>query len=290
MGYSQSPLRYPGGKSRFSRLLATFIQMNNVQDGIYVEPYAGGAGAGLNLLFSEYVDSIILNDADRMIYLFWKALLQDTEKFIDLINKTPVSIDERQRQKRIFLNDEVATITEQAFSTFYLNRCNRSGILNGGPIGGNSQTGEWRLDARFNKKELIRRIEKIADYRSRITIYNFDAVQFMRQIVSPLGTSGKRLLVYLDPPYYSKGDQLYLNYYDAAGHAALAEYIMKQTSFKWIVSYDDVPEIRELYSSMDVRKISLYYSAQIKRVGSEVIIFSPNSIAPDASQALVATA
>ncbi len=289
MGNSQSPLRYPGGKSRFSRLLASFIQSNDIQDGVYVEPYAGGAGAGLNLLFSEYVDSIVLNDADRMIYLFWKAILNDTEEFICLVERTLVSVEEWQRQKKIFLKEEAATKTEQGFSTFYLNRCNRSGILNGGLIGGKSQTGKWRLDARFNKKELIRRIEKIAEYKARISIYNFDAIQFMKRIASPLGISGKRLLVYLDPPYFSKGDQLYLNYYDAAGHAKLSKYILKQTAFKWIISYDDTPEIRELYSGMDVQEVSLYYSANVKRVGSEVIIFNPNSIAPDVSQDLVAT-
>ena len=55
MGITHSPLRYPGGKSILSPLLGNFIEINNLLDGIYIEPYAGGAGAALKLLFSEYV-------------------------------------------------------------------------------------------------------------------------------------------------------------------------------------------------------------------------------------------
>lgn len=283
MGYTQSPLRYPGGKSSFTRLLAEFIELNNLQDGVYVEPYAGGAGAGLNLLFSERVNNIIINDADRFIYLFWKSILFDTEKFIKLINDTPISIDEWQRRKQILENVQSHSELEIAFSIFYLNRCNRSGILNAGPIGGHSQNGRWRLDARFNKKELIRKIEKIALFNSRIAIYNLDAIEFIEQCVLPLAVPNNRLLVYLDPPYYSKGDQLYLNYYTAEDHVTLAEFINVQFGFKWIISYDNVPQINQLYSERAINVFPLYYFAHSAKVGSEVVIYCPNCVIPDNS-------
>jgi len=283
MGYIQSPLRYPGGKSRFTRLLAEFIELNNLQDGVYVEPYAGGAGAGLNLLFSERVNNIIINDADKFIYLFWKSILFDTERFIKLINDTPISIDEWQRRKQILKNVQSHSKLEIAFSIFYLNRCNRSGILNAGPIGGHSQNGRWRLDARFNKKELIRRIEKIALFNSRIAIYNLDAIEFIEQCVLPLAVPNNRLLVYLDPPYYSKGDQLYLNYYTAEDHVTLAEFINVQFGFKWIISYDNVPQINQLYSERAINVFPLYYFAHSAKVGSEVVIYCPNCVIPDNS-------
>ncbi len=281
MGYTQSPLRYPGGKSSFTRLLAEFIELNNLQDGVYVEPYAGGAGAGLNLLFSERVNNIIINDADRFIYLFWKSILLDTERFIKLINDTPVSFDEWQRRKQIIKSAQSHSEIEVAFSTFYLNRCNRSGILNAGPIGGKSQTGTWHLDARFNKESLIKKIEKIALYNSRISIYNLDAIEFMERYILPLTVTNNRLMVYLDPPYYSKGDRLYLNYYTADDHVKLAEFINRQYGFKWIVSYDDVPQIRQLYSDNVINEVSLYYSAHRTKIGSEVIIYSPECVIPD---------
>ena len=283
MGYTQSPLRYPGGKSSFSRLLAEFIELNNLQDGIYVEPYAGGAGAGLNLLFSEHVNRLIINDADRSLYLFWKSLLFETERFIKLINDTPLSIDEWQRRKKIINSAQSHSELEVAFSTFYLNRCNRSGILNAGPIGGKSQTGTWRLDARFNKESLIKKIEKIAPYSSRISIYNLDAIEFMEQYVLPLSETNNRLLVYLDPPYYSKGDRLYLNYYTIEDHVKLAEFINGQHTFKWIVSYDNIPQIRQLYSERATNIVSLNYFAHSAKIGSEVIIYCPDCVIPDTS-------
>lgn len=281
MGYTQSPLRYPGGKSSFSRLLAEFIELNNLQGGTYVEPYAGGAGAGLNLLFSDRVNDIIINDADLFIYLFWKSILFDTERFIKLINDTPLSIDQWQRQRKILEDTQSCSELEIAFSAFYLNRCNRSGILNAGPIGGKLQTGKWRLDARFNKKKLIRRIEKIALYSSRICIHNLDAIEFIKQRVLPLATPKNRLTVYLDPPYYSKGAQLYLNHYTAEDHVVLADFINEQYGFKWIVSYDNVPEIKQLYSGREIREFCLYYSAHSIKVGSEVIIFCPDCVLPN---------
>lgn len=281
MGYTQSPLRYPGGKSSFSRLLAEFIELNNLQDGVYVEPYAGGAGAGLNLLFSERVNNIIINDADRFIYLLWKSILFDTERFIKLINDTPISIDEWQRRRQILQSAQSYPELEIAFSTFYLNRCNRSGILYAGPIGGQSQTGKWRLDARFNKKELIRRMGKIALFNSRISVYNLDAIEFIEQCVLPLAVPNNRLLVYLDPPYYSKGDQLYLNYYAAEDHVTLAEFINAQVGFKWIISYDNVPQVRQLYGERATSVFFLYYSAHSAKVGSEVVIYCPNCVHPD---------
>jgi DNA adenine methylase len=176
MGYTRSPLRYPGGKSRFSKFLAKYIELNNLLDGIYTEPYAGGAGAGLYLLFSEYVNRIILNDADRMVYMFWKSVLYNTESFIKLINDVPVNLKEWKVQKQIMNNIESYSELEVAFSTFYLNRCNRSGILNAGPIGGHSQNSAWHIDARYNKRELIKRIEKIALFNSRISIHNLDRI------------------------------------------------------------------------------------------------------------------
>jgi len=237
----------------------------------------------LYLLFSEYVDSIILNDADRTIYLFWKSLLDDTERFIKLINDTPVTIEQWRKQKQILNSAQSHSELEVAFATFYLNRCNRSGILNAGPIGGQSQNGRWRIDARFNKRELIRRIEKIALFSSRINIYNLDAIDFIERHIHPLVAQGNRLLAYLDPPYYSKGDQLYLNYYTLGDHVKLSEFINRQSGFKWIVSYDDVPQIRQLYSGNVINVVSLYYSAHKVKVGNELIIFSPNSVAPDVS-------
>ncbi len=281
MGITHSPLRYPGGKSILSPLLGSFIETNNLLDGIYIEAYAGGAGAALKLLFSEFVSQIVLNDADESVYLFWYAIVNHTEDFLKLISDTPVTIEEWKRQRYIFGNPSCFDPVQVGFSTFFLNRCNRSGILYAGPIGGQSQSGDWRLDVRFNKISLIKRIEKIALYKSRISIYNEDALLFLEKHVKALSEENEKILVYLDPPYYSKGSQLYLNYYGHDDHVALSTYIINQNGYKWILSYDDVPEIRKLYDGLIRTVFSLNYSVYKARAGKEMIIYCPGSNIPN---------
>ena len=281
MGITHSPLRYPGGKSVLSALLGSFIETNNLLDGIYVEAYAGGAGAALKLLFSEFVSQIVLNDADESVYLFWYAIVNHTEDFLKLIGDTPVTIEEWRRQRYIFGNPSCFDLVQVGFSTFFLNRCNRSGILYAGPIGGQSQSGDWRLDVRFNKISLIKRIERIALYKSRISIYNEDALLFLEKHVKVLSEENAKILVYVDPPYYSKGSQLYLNYYSHDDHVALSTYIINQNDYKWILSYDDVPEIRKLYDGLIRTVFSLNYSVYKARAGKEMIIYCPDSNIPN---------
>lgn len=274
MEYINSPLRYPGGKGRLSHFLDALITVNHLQDGIYAEPYAGGAGAALALLLSERVGHIFINDVDSRIIAFWNAILQHTHRFLRKLTKTPITIDEWVKQRCIYLNPKKHSQFKVGFATFYLNRCNRSGILtNAGPIGGNAQSGRWRIDARFNKAELSRRITRIALYKERISVSNMDAIDFLRKSIINRSLA-KRTLVYLDPPYYVKGKRLYLNYYQHDDHAALAKFIRKQTSFKWILSYDNVPEIRKLYSGMNLLSFDWRYSAHTVKVGSELLIYN----------------
>src|SRR5205085_8500356 len=98
-------------------------------------------------------------------------------------------------------------------------RTNRSGIIAGGVIGGQDQTGRWLIDARFNKTELVARIRRIARYRSRINLYQMDALAFTKQVVPNLGP---KTFAFYDPPYIENGEDLYLNDYDLAGHRQLA--------------------------------------------------------------------
>ncbi len=280
MQIANSPLRYPGGKAVLSDFLADVLAVNGLQDGTYVEPYAGGSGAALNLLFAEHVQRIILNDADPCIFAFWNSILNLKDNFINRIQKTPVTIEEWKRQREIYKNHTNHSQIKVAFATFYLNRCNRSGIIvNGGPVGGFEQTGKWKLDARYNKDELIRRIEKIYLYRDRIDVYNMDAIEFLKHVVCQFAALDN-MLVYLDPPYYVKGCQLYLNYYRHEDHAQLSEFIKQQSLFHWIMTYDDAPEINELYKDCSFIPFNLRYSAYRSRTGYELLIHPRDLIVP----------
>ena len=269
MQYS-TPLRYPGGKGKLTNFVKLIFTENDLLDGHYVEPFAGGAGVALSLLFQEYVIHIHINDLNKSVYSFWHSVINETEELCRLINDTPVTIEEWRRQRLIQISSDAVSMLELGFSTFFLNRTNRSGIIKAGVIGGKDQTGEWKLDARFNKKDLISRIMMVANYRSKISIYNENAADFLLNTVPLLP---ENTLVYLDPPYYVKGKDLYENHFTHKDHESLAEIVKGSIRQRWMVSYDFVPQIAQMYS--DYRQIDylLSYSASQRYKGAELMVF-----------------
>lgn len=265
-----SPLRYPGGKACLSDFIRKLINNNGIENCTYFEPFAGGSGAALTLLLNEYVDSIIINDYDKAIYSFWYSVLNETSKFIDTIEKINVSIKEWKNQKAIYGN-ATSKIFEKGFAAFYLNRTNRSGILTGGPIGGMEQKGKWKIDARFNKKELINRISDIGFYRNRIKILNMDGISLLKDI-----KYDKNLFIYLDPPYVNKASTLYFNHYTIKDHQALASYLNSKMKLRWLLSYDNVDIIKKLYAKRKQIEFKLNYHADKSKKGKELLIFSDN--------------
>lgn len=270
MAITYSPLRYPGGKSSLSPFLAQVVRLNGLEGVSYVEPYAGGAGAALTLLFKGVVDRIIINDYDPVIYAFWSAILNKTDEFIQRVTTIALNIDEWHRQKKILKFHEKYDSFDVGFAAFYMNRCNRSGILAAGPIGGQHQSGEYTLGVRFNREKLVKKIRKIAEHKNNIYIYNLDAIDLIKDVIPSI--EGPKF-IYLDPPYYEKGKQLYLNSYEHEDHENLAWAVSKiDSSDYWILTYDDVSAIRELYDSNITSTYSLNYSAHHARKGSELLI------------------
>jgi len=268
-----TPLRYPGGKAKLSEYVKAIIRENKLYDGEYVEPYAGGAAIGLELLFQEYVTKIHVNDLSQPVYSFWKAVLNDTDELCRLIKNTKLSVASWDRQKRIFTNPDDHSFTQLGFATFYLNRTNRSGILNGGVIGGRDQSGPWKIDARYNAAELAFRVESIAKMRKKIKLTQSDALALLRH---GLPKWPQKTLIYLDPPYFEQGRQLYYDYYKSDDHAELAKFIEANMKRKhWIVCYDNVAPIRKLYSGFRSVVYNVGYSARETRTGREVMFFSP---------------
>lgn len=278
-----SPLRYPGGKGKLARFVSEVIRRNGLQDGTYVEPYAGGAAVAFELLLTGAVRRVAINDLNRPIYAFWQAVLNDTAAFVGLIRETEVTMVVRERAKRLFMKG-TATTLELAFATFFLNRTNRSGILNGGPIGGVDQQGAWKLDARYNREALIERIEKIARMRKYISVTNLDAIEFLNQ-TRPAWP--RKTLVYLDPPYYEKGRDLYYNFYKHEDHADVALTTHALANVSWIVSYDDVEPIHGLYHNASCLKYTIGYSARDRVRGAEAMFFSPGLEIPEVQGSMV---
>lgn len=276
-----SPLRYPGGKGAMSSFFEETIKINNLTGCTYFEVYAGGAGIGLNLLFSSIVKKIILNDADYHIYAFWQSILYDTENFLKKLQNCTLSINTWKKHKKVYENLHDYSITEIGFSTFFLNRCNRSGILTkAGPIGGLNQVGKYLLDARFNKKELKRRITQIALRSQDIEIHHMDAIAFLNLFQSDFASNPS--FIYLDPPYYKKGKSLYLNHYKHVDHVNIESALNNYRYYNWITTYDNAVEIEKIYATYRKTHFNLNYSLQENKKGREIMILSdcitiPNS-------------
>src|SRR3989339_133006 len=270
--FAYSPLRYPGGKSSLFGFFCNIFDKNNWTDFTYIEPYAGGAGSALALLLTGKVGSIIINDYDVAIYSFWKAIIDHPADFISKIRNTPITIEEWRKQKEIYNNKDKRKSFNLGFATFYLNRTNRSGVLNAGPIGGLSQSGAWTLAVRYDKEKMINKIKLISDFKNKIKVTNKDGLSILKKYCDKAN-----VFFYIDPPYYKKGALLYLNSFTHDKHLELSEFLNGNDKAKWILSYDDVPEIRSMYISYGRRfeSYNLRYSVHRNtRLGSELVIYS----------------
>ena len=281
-----SPLRYPGGKAKIADFIKQVVKDNDLLDGVYVEPYAGGAAVALSLLMDEYVSRIIINDKDRSIYAFWHSVLYDTDHLCQLIEETPVNMEtwRIQRELQSPENKETVNLLMLGFSTFFMNRTNRSGIIKAGVIGGFNQTGNYKIDARYRKEELIARIRRIASYADRIELHHEDAVDLVNHIAQ---TAPENTILYLDPPYYQKGRGLYMNYYDDTDHERIRDVITHVDSLRWIVSYDNSAFIKSFYQSFRSQEFYLNYSANNNGKGTEVIFFSNNCLVSEEALAKI---
>lgn len=271
-GFFASPLRYPGGKGRLGPWLGTVIDANRLSGGWYVEPYAGGAGAALYLLRKNYVAHIVINDADPLVHAFWQSVVHDSPSFEVLVRSTPVTMDSRERFREMVAEPTHYSTLELGFAAFFLNRTSRSGILAGGAIGGKAQKGNYKLDARYSCEDLISRVRAIGSLKDRITVLGMDALDLLRDC-SP--GFPRKSIVYLDPPYYVKGSQLYRNYYEHADHEAIARCV-RNANYPLVITYDDCPVIRSLYQGMKSTKFSLRYSTHLARPSASELMFYAN--------------
>lgn len=266
-----SPLRFPGGKVSLYIRLKSMLRSNNLIGGTYVEPYAGGAGAALALLATGQVQRVVLNDLDTKLFAFWRAVTENPHEFSQMISRVDLSIAEWERQKRIYATADRHEYLSLGFATFYLNRTNRSGTLNGGPIGGKSQTGKYLIDARFNRADLIERVRLISLYANRIELCNQDGVDIIQRFAP-----SKATFIYADPPYFQKAGSLYLHAFQASDHQALAECLNQHADSNWLLTYDNDPEVARLYPDRRREEIAVGYSAHRVVKAKELMVFADN--------------
>lgn len=269
MARSLSPLRYPGGKSKIYDKVKNLIVINSLSDRSYVEPFAGGFGIGIKLLCDNIVQTAILNDFDSHIYHFWFAVLYHTDDLLRRIKDTPVTLEERDRQKSVYMDEDADEVSD-GFATLFLNRVNFSGVIKGGPIGGTSQNGIYKIDCRFNKVEIAKKIQHIASFRNRIELYNCDAGKLITQhLQGRICTS----FFNIDPPYVKKGHELYTNYFKEEDHKNLERIIAGHLGeTRWIVTYDDCDMIRNIYKNYNMFEYNIRHNAGSSVLGKEIVI------------------
>jgi DNA adenine methylase len=272
-----SPLRYPGGKAKLLNFFVSLIKHNNLLGCRYCEPYAGGAGLALKLLSGGFVESVRLNDVDSAIWAFWYSALEHNRELCELIENANVTIHEWHRQRDVWRAKDLSDPLSLGFATFYLNRTNRSGIIEGaGPVGGFEQSGHWKLDARFEPIKQAATVRSLAPFKSRIAVSKLDALEFVKETFAD-----KNTLTYLDPPYYVKGSKLYRNSYIHDDHVAVKNAVSRNRQATWVVSYDAVNPVFEIYSEFEPILYSLGYSAGAAAMGKEVIYLSDTILLPE---------
>jgi len=280
MSSHKTPLRYPGGKQKLAPFILEILKENDLEGGTYAEPYAGGGGVGIELLLTDKISHFYLNDSCIAIYSFWNSVLRRTDEFCRRVRDTDLTVPIWKEQREVLSCTDEFDEIDIGFATFYLNRCNRSGIIaGGGLIGGLDQSGDWKMDARFPKKKLITRIEAIAENRKSITVSKLDAEKFIQTVMPNLPADS---LTYFDPPYFKKASGLYFNAYKDADHQRIAKAIQASAG-RWVVSYDNTPQIRKHYMERRQFAFSLQYNAATAYKGREVFFFSDETSIPRTS-------
>lgn len=271
-----SPLRYPGGKARLAPYFRRLISSQETRPRQYAEPFAGGAGAALSLLMEGDVDAVHINDINPGIAAFWECVFRENERFARAIESADVSLSTWHDCRETYAAGESSERFNLGFATFFLNRANRSGILEARPIGGLEQTGSWKIDARFNKSGLAQRVRALGRFSSAVSISQKDALEFLRDIEH----FGSDAFVYVDPPYIEEGERLYLHAFGSS-HGALADYL-SSTTLPWVLTYDVHKDIRQsLYTEQRCAIFEISHTAQKQHVGSEYMVFSRDIQIPD---------
>lgn len=263
-----SPLRYPGGKAALAGLFADLIVSLGISQPVYVEPYAGGAGAGVALLREGVISRLVINDIDPAVHAFWTSVIQHNSEFVDWVHSVPLTIAEWRRQREIY-RSRSADQLRLGFAFFYLNRTNRSGVLNAGVIGGQQQVGTYKIDARFNRETLASRLSALGKLAECVQVTDLDGRTIIRRYASR-----KSAFLYIDPPYVEAGSQLYLNAFDGRDHEALSNIVCQIKNANWLMTYDVAPLIKRLYANQFQCMLDLNYSARYPGRAQELIVAS----------------
>lgn len=267
MPVTQTPMRYPGGKSRLYPVMSSLLACNDLSGGTWAEPFCGGAGLALALLIKGDVSRVVLADADPAVVSVWFACRDQPAELCRFVSEVPVTVSEWRRRREVWQRLSEPSF-ELACATLFLSRTNRAGILGARPTGGLSQDGPEGIASRFCREGVCRKIRAVASRADSVEVLWCGWAEFLGEVSPKLG---KGSVTYLDPPYVGAGPGLYRRSLSTDEHERLAGTLRRMTT-PWLLSVDDCGLTRELYRGFPQTDIGISYTATAKRRAAELLV------------------
>lgn len=272
MGTIMSFFRYPGGKSKLRqqiiKQLVKDIDLSTIQ---YREPFFGGGSIGLTLVKEhKSINNIWINDFDVGISCLWTAVIQHPKALKDRIMafKPHVKYFNEFKLELLSLDrlpDNDKRLVDIGFKKLAIHQISYSGLgtKSGGPLGGVEQKSKYKIDCRWSPPYICKKLDALTAKFNTLHVHDNRCTKVDFQTM--IEDDAKKALIYLDPPYYDKGNDLYQCGFAKEDHERLSV-ALKKTKHTWVLSYDDVPEIRKLYSWATLQELTVNYSITALKV------------------------
>lgn len=251
---------------------------------IWVEPFAGGAGAGLHLLDEGSVSEVWLTEKNRALAAFWRIVVTRGDELSARVRACQPTMTTWHAARETVAAVDGGTVVDEldlALAALVLNRCSRSGMVHPrvGPIGGNNQTGRWHLRSRWNGDGIADRVDRIHKLGERIRVDEGDAIDRIVELDGSTGVEDE-LVLFVDPPYLVQGNKLYAEGMSFEDHKALA-CALAGCAARWLLTYDSDERILGLYPDQRILAYQIAHTANRQRIDEEFAVLSDNLAALD---------
>ena len=256
----RSPFRYPGGKTWLIPTVRQWLRQNT-KASLLIEPFVGGGIVSLTAAFEKLADHITMVEMDKEIAAVWEVILNDKNKWLaDKIFSFDLTHDHIKAE----LDKPNKLLQDIAFCTVLKNRTFQGGILaKGSGMIKNGENGKG-LASRWYPKTLHDRIRAIEFVKNKIDFITGDAFEIIEQYLN-----NKEAFFFIDPPYTIAGKRLY-TYYEI-DHERLFK-LTAQIKGKFMLTYDDTPEIRQLANKNNLQYKTLPMKTTHHLEKNEIII------------------
>lgn len=281
-----SLIRYPGSKAKLHKAISSVLpesaQMPLMMHKLdcYCEPFLGSGVIAWTVLGSigKYRNQsikVILGDRDLYIARLWQVVRDEPVELNDMIRNATPEVSDFEKFRSLDGAENVDARVS-ALRKIMLHQLSWSGLgfKAGSVLGGKNQRSEFNYLCRWNPSKLtdkVANIHGIMNRFSNLEIYHSDFEDTLSQVPA----SG---LAYLDPPYYKQGKALYRYHMEDADHVRLAN-VLQRARYRFVLSYDDHPRIRELYSWAKIDSFEMTPTIQEtktpRRKNNELLITNP---------------